>query len=149
MVAFTALAAGIGGVASARAPEFYQALVKPSWAPPAWVFGPVWTLLYLLMALAAWMVVRASGWRAARLPLVLYGLQLLVNALWTWLFFAWRSGSAAVLDITVLWILVAAALWTFWRVRPLAGALLVPYLAWVSFAGALSWAVWRLNPGVL
>jgi tryptophan-rich sensory protein len=101
------------------------------------------------MALAAWMVVRASGWRAARLPLVLYGLQLLVNALWTWLFFAWRSGSAAVLDITVLWILVAAALWTFWRVRPLAGALLVPYLAWVSFAGALSWAVWRLNLGVL
>jgi tryptophan-rich sensory protein len=149
LVVFTALAAGIGAVASARAPEFYQALVKPSWAPPAWVFGPVWTLLYVLMALAAWTVVRARGWRAARLPLILYGLQLLGNALWTWLFFAWRSGSAAVLDIVVLWVLVAATLWTFWRVRPLAGAMLVPYLAWVSFASALTWAVWRLNPGVL
>lgn len=138
-----------GAFASSQAPQFYQTLVRPGWAPPAGVFGPVWTALYTLIAVAAYVVVRTSGWRGARVPLLIYALQLVANALWTWLFFSLRSGAAAFLDIVVLFVLVAAMLGVFWRVRPVAGALLVPYLAWVGFASALTWSVWRLNPGVL
>ncbi len=145
----TFVAGGIGTAAALRAPEIYQALAKPPWAPPPGVFGPVWTVLYILMAVAAWLIVRARGWRDARLALLLYGLQLASNAIWTWLFFAWHSGQLAFLDIIALLVLVAATAWTFWRVRPLAAALLVPYLTWVAFASALTWAVWKLNPQVL
>jgi len=145
----TAVAASVGALASTQAPEFYETLVKPAWAPPARIFGPVWTVLYLLMAVAAWLVVRHAGWRAARTALILYGLQLLSNALWTWLFFAWRSGIVAFADIAALWALAAATLWAFWQARRLAGALLLPYLIWISFAGALTLAVWRLNSGAL
>jgi translocator protein len=145
----TASAALIGGIASMRAADFYHQLSKPEWAPPAGVFGPVWSVLYLLMAIAAWLVVRYGGWPDARPAISLYLIQLAGNALWTWLFFRWRLGGVALLEILVLWILVLLTTGTFWRTRRLAGLLLLPYLAWVGFAAALTYAVWRRNPGLL
>lgn len=145
-------AGGIGGIASANAGDFYGALARPSWAPPAWLFGPVWTLLYILMGVAAWLVwrVRTGGSAAARKRgLTLFVVQLLLNALWTWLFFHWRLGAWAFAEIVVLWLLVVAAAAAFFRVRKMAGWMLVPYLLWLTYAGALTWAVWRSNPGAL
>lgn len=140
------IAAGIGAAASIHAGAFYAQLVRPDWAPPAAVFGPVWTVLYALMGIAAWLVWRAAGWRGARVALGLFVLQLAANALWSWLFFGWHLGAWAFADIVVLWVLVVATLVMFWRVRALAGALLMPYLAWTSFAAALCLAVWQRNP---
>ncbi len=142
-------AAALGGIASARAGVFYQQLVRPAWGPPGWLFGPVWTLLYLLMAVAAWLVWRERGFRAAGGALGLFLLQLAVNALWTWLFFHWHLGALALAEILLLWALILATAWGFGRVRPLAAVLLLPYLAWVSFAAALTFAIWRRNPGLL
>jgi len=101
------------------------------------------------MGVAAWWVWRAGGFRANRAALGVFLLQLAVNALWTWLFFAWRLGGLAFADIVLLWLLVITTLVSFWRVRPLAGALLIPYLLWVSFAAALNFSMWQLNPQVL
>ena len=142
-------AAAVGGFASANAGDFYQQLVRPGWAPPPWLFGPVWSVLYLLMGIAAWLVWRERGFRGARAALTLFIVQLAANALWTWLFFAWRRGALAFGEILLLWVLIAATIAAFWRVRPLAGALLLPYLLWVSFATALTFAVWRANPAIL
>ena len=141
----TFAAAGLGGIASARAADFYQELARPDWAPGAAVFGPVWTALYVLMGVAAWLVWRRGGFRAARGSLVLFVAQLAANALWTWLFFAWRQGALAFVEILALWVLILGTVVAFWRARPLAGALLLPYLAWVTFASALTFSVWRLN----
>lgn len=143
-------AAALGAAATIRAGAFYTQLARPAWAPPAWLFGPVWTLLYALMGLAAWLVWRDRGFRGAGAPaLALFLAQLAVNALWSWLFFAWRRGGAATLDIAVLWLLLVATVLAFRRVRRLAAVLLLPYLAWVTFAAALCLAIWRLNPGQL
>ena len=149
LVVITALAAAAGGIASASAPEFYLALNRPTWAPSPSVFGPVWTALYLMMALAAWTVVRVDGWQRAKPKIVLYVVQLVANGLWTWLFFGLHSGALAFADILLLLALIAATVISFWRTNALAGALLLPYLVWVSFATALTWAVWHANPGVL
>lgn len=143
------LAAALGGLASADAPTFYAALDRPAWAPPAWLFGPVWSVLYLLMGISAWLVWRVGGWRAALVPLTLFVVQLTFNALWSWVFFAWRSGLWAVIEIILLWLLILVTLVVFWRRHPLAGALLLPYFAWVSFAGVLAWTLWQRNPGLL
>ncbi len=145
----TFAAAGIGGVASASAGDFYQTLVRPAWAPPGWLFGPVWSALYLLMGVAAWLVWRERGFSNARAPLFAFIAQLVANALWTWLFFVWREGALAFAEILVLWVLIAVTIALFWRVSRVAAALLLPYLAWVSFALALTLATWRLNPGLL
>ncbi len=145
----TYLAAAIGGAATTRAGDFYAALTRPAWAPPGWLFGPVWMLLYTLMGVAAWQVWRTCGFRKARAALGLYLLQLAVNALWSWLFFAWRLGSVSVIWILFLVALVLGMIRVFKRVSPMASLLLWPYLAWLLFAGALAYAVWRLNPGVL
>lgn len=139
----------LGAIASIEARSFYAGLVQPDWAPPGWLFGPVWTLLFALMAVAAWLVWRNGGFRANRAALALFLVQLAFNALWSWLFFAWRLGGPAFADILLLWVLILATLVAFWRVRPLAGALLVPYLLWVSFAAFLNYAVWQLNPAFL
>jgi tryptophan-rich sensory protein len=143
------VAAGIGAAAAIDAAPFYAQLVRPAWAPPASLFGPVWTALYLLMAIAAWLAWRVGGFRAARTALALFFVQLALNALWSWLFFAWHRGGLALADIVVLWAAIVATLLAFWRIRPLAGALLVPYLLWVGFATALNFAVWRFNPRLL
>ena len=143
------IAALIGGAASIQAGTFYTQLVRPDWAPPPSVFGPAWTILYVLMAIAAWMVWCVGGFRAAKVALSLFLLQLAVNALWSWLFFGWHLGGLAFADVLLLWVLIVATLVAFWRIRPLAGALLVPYLLWVSFACVLNYSVWQLNPQVL
>jgi translocator protein len=145
----TATAGALGSLASVRAEDFYQQLVRPDWAPPPEIFGPVWTALYILMALAAWLVWRECGLRRCRGIFSLYIVQLGANALWSWLFFAWRQGALAFFEIIALWILILLTIVGFWRIRPLSGALLLPYLAWVSFAAVLTFAVWRLNPGLL
>ena len=143
------VASAIGAIASIQAKTFYAQLTQPSWAPPGWVFGPVWTTLFAMMAIAAWLVWRSGGFSSNRTALSLFLLQLVVNALWSWLFFAWHRGGLAFADIILLWILIVATIVTFWRVRPLAGMLLIPYLLWVSFAGGLNYAVWQLNPQIL
>lgn len=140
------IAAATGSAASVNAKSFYAQLSQPSWAPPAYLFGPVWTTLYVLMAVAAWLVWQRTGFRGARTPLLLFLVQLAVNALWSWLFFVWHLGAWAFFDICVLWALILATLVAFWRIKPLAGALLVPYFLWVSFALALSYSVWQRNP---
>lgn len=142
-------AAATGAVASAQAGNFYAQLARPSWAPPAWLFGPVWTVLYLLMGIAAWLVWRECGFRQRGLALTLFLVQLAVNALWTWLFFVWHRGALAFVEIVLLWALILATTVAFRRARVLAGALLWPYLAWVTFAAALTWAIWRGNPALL
>lgn len=148
-LAVTFVAAVLGSLASLDAPTFYAQLDKPAWAPPAWVFGPVWTVLYLLMAVAAWQVSCTPESPARRLALGLYLAQLVANALWSWLFFGWRQGAWAMAEVLLLWALVAATALAFARLRRSAGALLGPYLAWVSFASGLTWAVWQRNPGLL
>ena len=142
-------AAAIGSAASIQAGPFYTQMIRPDWAPPPNVFGPVWTVLYALMGIAAWLVWRVGGFRAARTALTLFFVQLAVNALWSWLFFGWHLGALAFADIILLWVLIVATLVTFWRTRALAGALLIPYLLWVSIASALNYSVWRLNPQIL
>ena len=146
ILALTVATAVVGGLGSFRAVDFYVALSLPSWAPPSTVFGPVWTALYVLMATAAVMVWRARGRRGIRRALAMYGLQLALNALWPWLFFAWRSGLWAFAEVVLLVVVVALTVGAFWRVRRMAALLLLPYLAWVAFAAALSFTVWRLNP---
>ena len=148
-LAVTFAAAALGALASVDASDFYAQLARPAWAPPASWFGPVWTVLYLLMAVAAWLVWRRAGWARARGALLLYLAQLPVNALWSWLFFAWREGALAMADVVVLWALIAATMVAFWRHHRAAGAMLLPYLAWVSFATALTYAIWQLNPTLL
>ena len=143
------IAAGIGAAASVQAGPFYAELVRPEWAPPGWVFGPVWTALYVLMGVAAWLVWRVGGFRAAKLALTLFLVQLALNALWSWLFFGWHLGALAFTDVLLLWVMIVATLIAFWRIKPLAGALLVPYLLWVSFASVLNYSVWQLNPQTL
>ena len=145
----TAAAAALGAIASARAAEFYQQLAKPAWAPPAGAFGPVWSVLYLLMAVAAWLVVRSLGWPGAWPAISLYLAQLTLNALWTWIFFRWRQGGVALAEIVVLWAVLLLTTRAFWSGRRLAGLLLLPYVAWVSFAAALTYAVWQRNLQVL
>ena len=142
-------ASAVGAVASIQAKSFYSHLAQPAWAPPAGIFGPVWTVLYALMGIAAWLVWRSGGFRPNRKALTLFLLQLAFNSLWSWLFFAWHRGAWALADVLVLWILIVATLVSFWRVRLIAGALLIPYLLWVSFASALNYSVWQLNPQVL
>ena len=152
LVAWLALAfvaAAVGGLAAADAPAFYAQLVRPSWAPPTGAFGPVWTVLYTLMGIAAWLVWRERRVRPAAPALALFGAQLAVNALWSWFFFAWKSGVGAFVAIVLLLGLIVATMVAFYKVRPAAGLLFVPYLAWVCLATALSWTVWRSNPSLL
>lgn len=148
-LALVFVAAAIGAAASVRAGEFYTGLVRPDWAPPPSVFGPVWTVLYVLMGFAAWLVWRQGGFRADRGVLALFLAQLVANALWSWLFFEWHRGALACADIVLLWGLVLATAIRFRRIGPWAGALLLPYLLWVSFAAVLGYSVWQLNPQVL
>ncbi len=138
---------GLGGAATAPAiPAWYQGLNKPAWNPPNWVFGPVWTLLYILMGVAAWLVWR-QGWDNPQVQgaLVIFGVQLLLNLFWSLVFFGLRSPNWAVLEIVVLWGFILVTIVQFYRLEPVAGLLLIPYQLWVTFAAALNAAVWQLN----
>lgn len=147
LLALTYLAAAIGAYGSMNAPDFYRELQLPAFAPPAWLFGPVWTLLYTLMAVAAWLVWRNG--KRYQTALWLYFSQLAVNALWSWLFFAWYQGALAFANIMLLLPLIIVTALSFWRQQKLAGLLLVPYILWVSFAAVLNYSIWQLNPGML
>ncbi len=142
---------GLGAVATASSVStWYQGLHKPRWTPPGWLFGPVWTLLYLAMGAASWLVWRRrrEAGRPATLELGLYGSQLGLNLLWSILFFGRRRLDWALAEIGLLWAATprgVATLATFYRAEPLAGLLLVPYQLWTTFAAALNAAVWRLN----
>jgi tryptophan-rich sensory protein len=125
--------------------EWYGTLKKPAWNPPAWIFGPVWTALYTMMAMAAWLVWKREGFAGQRVALAFFLIQLLLNALWSPIFFGLHHALLAFADIVLLWLAVLATVVAFWKARPLAGALLVPYLAWVTFASMLNFAIWSLN----
>jgi benzodiazapine receptor len=125
--------------------EWYKNLKKPAWNPPNNIFAPVWTLLYLLMAAAAWILWKNLDLSMAIFPLILFVVQLLLNATWTWTFFKLHRPGMALADILVLLMVIMAMLAIFWEFEPLAGALLLPYLAWVLFATFLTWTIWRMN----
>lgn len=124
---------------------WYQELVRPAWTPPDSVFGPVWTTLYVLMGIAAWLVWERRHEAQTRGPLLLFVLQLALNAVWSLVFFGLRRPGLALVEIALLWVAIAATLWSFARVRRSAAALLAPYLAWVTFAVALNAAIWSMN----
>ena len=143
MVGWLALCFGAAAVGARFKPgPWYAALRKPAWNPPAWIFAPAWTILYVLMASAAWLVWRQAGLVPAHGVFVA---QLALNTAWTWLFFGLRRPGLALADIAALWLAIVATVVAFWSVLPLAGVLLVPYLAWVTFAGALNLSLWRRN----
>ena len=153
-IALCFVAGAAGSAAAYDVVPFYASLAKPVWAPPAWLFPPAWTVLYILMGTAAWLVWRERDLDEARAlsrrqGLVLFVVQLVLNALWTWLFFRWRVGGIAMAELVLLWITVAIVARTFSRVKAVSGWMLVPYLCWLTYAGALNWAVWRANPGAL
>lgn len=126
--------------------EWYASLKKPSWNPPPWIFAPVWISLYAMMAVAAWLVWKRGGFSTQRRPLTLFLAQLALNALWTPLFFGLHRPGLACLEIALLWLAIAATLLAFRPVNRAAAWLLAPYLAWVTFAAALNFALWKLNP---
>jgi tryptophan-rich sensory protein len=142
------LAAGaIGSVFTySEIPTWYASLVRPDIAPPNWVFGPVWTTLYILMGTAAWLVyTREKDAVRRRESLALYVLQLALNTLWSIIFFSLHALGLALAEVVLLWIAIVATLWAFARTSRIAALLLVPYLAWVSFAGYLTYSFWLLN----
>jgi tryptophan-rich sensory protein len=147
---FGTFLASLGAVVTAdAAARFYLQLDRPRWAPPAWLFGPAWSLLYVLMAVAAYRVWRLEGWAGAQVELGLYVVQLVLNAGWSWFFFVRRTGLGSTIEAAMLWAAVVATMVAFWGRDTLAGVLFVPYVAWVTFATALTVSVWRRNPTLL
>jgi benzodiazapine receptor len=142
------LAGVLGGLATRPAiPTWYATLVKPTWTPPGWVFGPVWITLYALMGIAAARVwIRHRRTSAGKRSLALFGAQLALNAMWSVVFFGLKAPGAALVVIVMLWATIFALILWWWRLERISAALLIPYLAWVSFATALNAAIWRLNP---
>lgn len=125
--------------------EWYPALSKPSWNPPGWVFGPVWTGLYILMGIAAWRIWEMPASASRNFALWLYLGQLILNAAWSGIFFGLKNLGLAASEIGALLLLILATTVCFWRLNPVAGAMLIPYCIWVSFATALNFAIWRMN----
>ena len=145
-IAVCLAAGGLGAIATT--PEidaWYQTIEKPSWNPPSFVFGPVWTILYVLMAIAAWLVWQRDGFAKAKVPLTLFAIQLLLNVAWSWIFFHFHQPGWAFVEILVLWLAIVATMVAFFKKTALAGWLMGPYLAWVSFAAVLNFTIWRLN----
>ncbi|MGD8377596.1 MAG: tryptophan-rich sensory protein [Acidobacteriota bacterium] len=147
-LAVPVLVGALSGLATARGLEiWYPSLTKPSFNPPDWVFGPVWTVLYLMMGLAAWLIWRGGLSRpGVRAALAAFGVQLALNGLWSVLFFGMRAPGLAFAEILALWLAIGATVWLFARVSAPAAAWMLPYWAWVSFASVLNFALWRLNP---
>lgn len=125
--------------------ESYLQLQKPSWTPPGYLFGPVWSILYLSMGIAAWLVWRRAGLLKAKLALSLFAVQLILNGAWSWIFFGLHQPGLAFAEILVLWSMILVTMIAFWRVNRYAGMLFLPYIAWVSFAAILNYFIWQLN----
>ncbi len=146
LVVFIGVSLSAGAVGAFFMPgAWYDTLAKPAWTPPGWVFGPVWTLLYVLMGIAAWRVGYRAGGSGAWGFLTLFFIHLLVNAAWSWLFFGLRQPAWAMADLTLLWVMVLAMMLWAWQVDRPASVLLWPYLAWVSYAGTLNAGIVWLN----
>ncbi|NMI19334.1 tryptophan-rich sensory protein [Xanthomonas hortorum pv. vitians] len=148
----------VGAVLSGRCPgsdgvdrggELLRRVAAAGLGAPGWLFGPVWTVLYGMMAVSAWLVWRRGGWNSTHGALSLFVLQLGLNGLWSWLFFAWHMGAWAFVDIVALWVALVLTIVAFAKWQRVAAWLLVPYLLWVSLAAALNYSVWQLNPQVL
>ena len=125
--------------------DWYARIAKPTWTPPGWLFGPVWGILYLSMSVSAWLVWRQRSKTAVAVPLIFYLTQLVINGMWSWIFFGRQWIGLALIDLVVLVILVAITVALFRKVQKTAGLLLLPYLLWISFAAALNFQIWRLN----
>ena len=139
------LAAGLGSLFTmVSLGNWYAGLAKPSWNPPSWLFGPVWTVLYAMMAVAGWLAWRRGG-SQGQIALRWFAIQLALNVGWSAVFFGLQLPGLAFFEILLLWVTIAATLLTSWRVSRTAGILLAPYLLWVSFAAVLNFAIWRLN----
>ncbi|MDZ4821050.1 MAG: TspO/MBR family protein [Planctomycetota bacterium] len=139
-------AGGLGSLATTpKIDGWYATIVKPSWNPPAAVFGPVWTVLYIMMGISTWLVWRNAGWGAANPALLAFGVQLILNTLWSFLFFGLENPGLAAIGIELLWLAILVTIILFWRHSRAAAWLLVPYLAWVTFASALNFTIWQLN----
>jgi len=138
---------GLSGFVTARSvATWYPTLTKPFFNPPAWVFGPTWTVLYIMMGVAAFLVWRQGfSTKDVRLALTLFAAQLALNGLWSILFFGLQSPGVAFAEILLLWLSIVATVWIFRRVVPAAALLMLPYLAWVSFAAVLNGSIWMLN----
>lgn len=140
----------IGGLSSflvtGNQGEQYASFIQPSFAPPGWVFGPVWTVLYILMGVAAWLIYRQIGDRRMRIKaLAFYFVQLIFNFTWTGIFFGLGRFDWAFMEIVILWFLILATIIYFARINKLAAWLLAPYIMWVSFAAVLNFSIWQLN----
>lgn len=145
LVAFTAAASGAFATATTVG-NWYPHIAKPWWTPPTWLFPPVWTTLYLLMAIAVWLVWRQGGFAAARGPLILFLVQLALNSVWSAIFFTMERPDLASIEVVVLWLVLVLTCIAFWRRVRLAGVLLLPYLFWVTYAAALTIQISRMNP---
>lgn len=124
---------------------WYETLAKPTWTPPDWAFPVVWSILYLFIAIAGWLVWREAGWS---LPIAIWLAQLLLNGAWSWLFFGLRRMDLAFVDVTLLWLAIATFIVIAWPLSTTAALLFLPYLVWVSIAAALNLTVWRMNLAV-
>lgn len=129
-----------------RPGAWYEGIAKPSWRPPNWVFGPAWAVLFTTIAISGWMIWRKSGEADVTLAFVIFGIQLLLNAAWSWFYFGLRRIDLAMIEISLLWVSILATILVFYPIDPNAGLLLIPYLGWVSFASLLNFSTWRLNP---
>ena len=141
-LAAVALAAGIGALGVQGTTAEYNGLEQPGWAPSSWLFGPVWTVLYVMIGIAGWLVWQRAGWGRET---AVWAAQLVLNAIWTPLFFGAGRYGLAFLDIVALWLLIGVTVALFRRVSRPAALLLLPYWAWVTYASALNLAIWRLN----
>lgn len=146
-IAIAELAGIVGSFFTVSAiPTWYATIAKPTWNPPSWVFGPVWTMLYAIMGIAAFLIWR-KGWdqKAVKIALGIFGVQLFLNAIWSVIFFGFKNPGWAFVDIVFLWIAIVATMVLFAKVSKPALWLLVPYLLWVSFASVLNFTIWDLN----
>ena len=144
MICFAA--GGIGGLATTQGLDaWYETLDKPTWNPPNWVFAPVWTTLYGLMGTAVWLVWRGGVWNEVKSAVVLFTVQLVLNGLWSILFFGLQNPGGALIEIVALWLAIFATTILFFRRSMVAGGLMMPYLVWVSFASFLNFTIWNLN----
>lgn len=148
-LALTLAAAAVAAIASVDAAPFYLQLDRPGWAPPPALFGPVWALLYLMMGVAAWLIWRDHPDDVGTVGLRVYAIQLALNALWPWLFFEWHQGRLAFGGLVLLWVVVALTWLLFFRMDRIAAFLLLPYLAWTTYAAVLTYSLWQLNPELL
>lgn len=150
LVFFVAICLGVGFLGSKYTSQsisdWYSRIEKPAWTPPNWLFAPVWTFLYISMAIAAWLVWRKFGAAGASAAISMFVVQLIFNALWSYLFFGLRSPGIAFLDIAILFAAIVITAVLFWRHVPFAGVLMLPYAVWVGYASTLNWAIWRMNP---